>query len=644
MKLLPLLSLAALSLRLCAAETNSSVYSTNAIDPKTMVPTKEEKDARLGWWREARFGMFVHFGAYSPLSGNWDGKQYKGYGEHIQRMAKIPCPVYRKEVVGKFNPSEFNADEWIRLAKEAGMGYFVITAKHHDGFAMYDSKVSDYNIVKATPFQHDIMRDLKAACQKYGLKFGFYYSHAFDWGEENGPGNDWDYNNPGGDKLLNGKDWWIKGPEFLPKAHKYVDEKAIPQIQELIANYDPDILWFDTPHKLPPWENLRILAAVRKAKTSLVVNGRLINGLGDYASTCDRPAEFPPHSGDWEAIPTTNESYGYNANDRSHKPASHFIRILAKAVARGGNVLMNVGPMGNGKIDEADQNILKGIGSWWKVNGSSIRGCDRTPLAVQAWGESTRKGDTLYLHVFEWPKDGELVVGGLKTEVVKAYLLAAPNTLLKTTQKGLDLGIAVPAKAPDSADSVVVLECKGEPVGDKTRLLSPTVPVNVLRGFDAELKGPAGMGFGDGKPGDAYVLNWTSSKQSVVWPVRITEKTTFDVALVYSAPGQIKEVQKIQGDAGAEEQRSSTGCAGNYIIAIGDRKLSGTVQRDRTTYTEKLGRVTLEPGTYDIQVLAAKITGQELMRLRRLELTPVPPTVPCQPTSPQDRDASGTIR
>jgi alpha-L-fucosidase len=172
---------------------------------EVLMPTAAERDARLGWWREARFGMFVHWGVYSSLSGTWNGRAYGGYGEHIQRMAKIPIPVYRKEVAGKFNPVDFNADEWIRLAKEAGMGYFIITAKHHDGFAMYDSRVSDYNIVQATPFARDPMKELRVACKKYGLKFGFYYSHAFDWGEANGPGNDWDYENPGGDRLLHGK-------------------------------------------------------------------------------------------------------------------------------------------------------------------------------------------------------------------------------------------------------------------------------------------------------------------------------------------------------------------------------------------------------------------------------------------------------
>src|SRR5262252_8769175 len=165
---------------------------------------------------------------------------------------------------------------------------------------------------------------------KHGLKFGFYYSQAFDWGEANGAGNAWDYANPGGDKLIGGRNWWETRPEFLPKARKYVDEKAIPQLQELVRLYDPDIFWFDTASKLPPSENLRIMKAVRAASAHVIINGRLVRNLGDYASTADRPAELAPHEGDWEGIPTTNESYGWNKFDQSHKPVGHFIQLLAK--------------------------------------------------------------------------------------------------------------------------------------------------------------------------------------------------------------------------------------------------------------------------------------------------------------------------
>lgn len=586
----------------------------------SLKPTSAERDARLGWWRDARFGMFVHWGVYSGLSGTWNGKAYGGYGEHIQRMAKIPCAVYRKDVAGAFNPTNFDADAWIRLAKQAGMGYFVITAKHHDGFAMFDSAVSDYNIVKATPFKRDPMKELRDACRKYGVRFGFYYSHAFDWGEENGPGNDWDYDNPGGDKLLHGANWWEKFPAFLPKARKYVDEKSIPQLQELIRNYDPDIIWFDTPHKLPPEENLRILAAVRKAKPTLVVNGRLVSGLGDYASTCDRPAEFPPNDGDWEGVPTTNESYGYNKNDRSHKPPAHFIRLLAKSAARGGNELMNIGPMGDGRIDAADVAILEGIGAWWTLNGESIRGTTRTPLAVQAWGESTRKNDTLFLHVFQWPTDGKLIVGGLKSGAASAHLLADPAKSLKISQRGPDLVIDVPANAPDAADSVIVVRCSGEPAVDAKRLLATNVGADTLRAFDAKIGGA--LQFGPGKSSDAWVKNWKKKEDAVVWPVRVHDKATFEVTVAYDAPTDTQRNRVVEGDAGRELAKAGKGAGGRYSVQLGPQTVEKAV-RAGINVKEALGRVTLEPGAYDLRVSALEIKGEELMRLRSVVLTPV---------------------
>jgi alpha-L-fucosidase len=585
----------------CAAASSFSVPDKNSPEMAWWRESMKKRDERLEWWREARFGMFVHWGVYSGLGGTWQGHPVKGYAEHIQRMLKIPIPVYREQVAGQFNPTEFNADDWIRAARDAGMGYFIITAKHHDGFAMFDSKTNDYNIVQATPFKRDPMKELKAACQKYGLKFGFYYSHAFDWGESNAPGNDWDYDNPGGDRNLHGgRNWWESYPEFLPKARKYVDEKAITQLLELIRNYDPDILWFDTPHKLPDSENLRIMKAVREASPHVVINGRLVRDCGDYLSTADRPAEFSPHEGDWEGIPTTNESYGYNQNDHSHKPVSHFVQILAKAAARGGNILMNVGPMGNGKIAPEDLAILHGIGQWWKTNGESIRGTSRTPLAVQSWGESTRKGDVLYLHVFIWPQDGKLILGGLKTAVKRAFLLGdAKRASLQTERMNpLDLLIKVHAAAPDKVDSVVVLECESEPLADSARLLSIS-QTNVLRAFDGSLHGK-GIRFGPGKTRDAYIENWSKDTDFISWPLRLTQSSVFDIWADYDGP-----VDAI---------------GGTFSVRVGTNTLSGIVQQGEKRGL-KLGTINLPMGTFELQVVPEQIHGSELMRLRSLTLT-----------------------
>ena len=562
------------------------------------------RDQRIQWWRDARFGMFIHWGVYSELAGAWQGEPVRGYAEHIQRIKKIPIPVYKEQVVARFNPTKFDADAWVRLAKDAGMGYLIITSKHHDGFAMYDSKVSDYNIVRATPFARDPMRDLKAACDRHGIKFGFYYSQAFDWGEKDGAGNDWDYQNPGGDLLLHGgRNWWESSPHLLPQVRRYVDNKAIPQLQELIANYQPALVWFDTASKLPPSENLRILKAVRAAGPDVVVNSRIVGGLGDYESTADRPAEFPPHDGDWEAIPTTNESYGYHRYDTSHKTPEHFIQLIAKAAAKGGNLMLNVGPRGDGTIDPPDVAILEGIGRWMKTNAESIHGTTRTPLAVQAWGHSTRKGENLYLHVFEWPRDGKLVVGGLKTEVTGAYLLSdARKAPLKVQRvNDVDVRIDVPSEAPDPVDSVIVLRCAGDEVaGDPVRLLSPAI-ANELHVFDGQRRGK-GLRYGQGKRQNAYVEQWNSPEQSVAWQVRLTDAAEYEVAAVYDAES---------GSAG-----------GTYQVKVGATSFDGTVEAGKEL-SNPLGRARLDRGTTEIAVVPREINGNELMRLRAIKLTPV---------------------
>src|SRR5688572_6029438 len=290
-------------------------------------------EQRTKWWREAKFGMFIHWGIYSLPGGEWKGRKVSGYAEHLMRKEEISRGEYL-ELAQQFNPVKFKAEEWMLNAKKAGMKYFIITAKHHDGFALYDSKVSDFDIIDQTPFKKDPMMELSVAAKKHGIKFGFYYSHAFDWEHPDAPGNDWEYNNPGGDKLIGGANWYDIHPELLPKAQKYVNEKAIPQIKELLTKYHPDILWFDTPHKLPLSENIRILKAIRETDKNVVVNGRLARNsatnFGDYRNTADRPAEFYPVNENWEAIPTTNESYGYHKFDSSHKSVSHFIQLIAR--------------------------------------------------------------------------------------------------------------------------------------------------------------------------------------------------------------------------------------------------------------------------------------------------------------------------
>lgn len=570
----------------------------------------ETHESRIGWWREAKFGCFIHWGVYSAAGGEWKGKEVGGYAEHLMRKEKIPRTVYLEQLVKPFNPAAFDADAWVRAIKAAGMRYLVITAKHHDGVAMYPSAVSGFSI-GASGFHRDPMQELSAACKKYGVRFGFYYSHAFDWEHPDAPGNDWDYDNPAGDKQLHGGiNWFNVHPELLPKAVKYVNEKSIPQIQELIRKYHPDILWFDTPSKLPLSENIRILKAIREIDNHVVVNGRLARttdiSFGDYKNTADRPAEFYPVSGDWEAIPTTNESYGYSKYDNSHKPAAFFIRLLAKAGARGGNLLMNIGPMGNGVIDLRDTVILHRIGVWMQQNGESIYGTTATPLPLQPWGESTRKGNRLYLHVFHWPEKAPLYVGGLKGEVDKAWLLTDPRRQALAVKRvnDRDITIQLPATVPDTMNSVIVLEMKTM-LTDSIRVLDTHILPNVLLAFDGTLHSK-GFKYGDGKAPKYYVFDWTKQDQYVSWTFRLPAAARFQVQIKYAAD-------------------ANTG-SNAFALNVNGQTLRGKTQPVSSSgeeiISQNLGTLSLPAGTHTMDIRPENIAGKELMKLFEITLTP----------------------
>lgn len=613
-------------------------------------------DKRMTWWREVRFGCFVHWGVYSLLGNEWKGKKGGGYGEHIQRVLKINQADYTRDAAALFNPIHFDADAWIRLVKQAGMRYFVITAKHHDGFAMYDSDVSDYNIVKATAFGRDPMRELKDACDRHDIRFGFYYSHAFDWGEEFGPGNDWEYKNPGGDlQLKGGHDWWDVSPELRrPIVENYVDAKSIPQITELIHKYDPDILWFDTEHKLPRHENIRILRAIREASNTVVVSGRLATGptigqMGDYTTTADDATHFHCTSGDWESIPTTNRSYGYSKTDKSHRPTSHFVGLLSKAVARNGNVLLNVGPRGDGIIDVPDAAILEGIGAWMDRNEEAIRGNGNLRLPYQPWGVISGRDRTIYCHVYNRPADNLIVLGGVNADVVRAWLPTAPEVDLPVskTEQG-----APTVQLPDSEltppCSVIALECSVAPVASGMRRLAPSMLANQLAAFEAELCSTAGttidsierddievdgelvnrvvqaesthdgsvsdgvargaasgLGYGSGKENDATICNWNSTDQWLEWPLALDIPTRFMVEFDYVGG-------KPHG-------------GGTIKIEVGPDTFHHTIAPhvDEVPYhTERLGTTQLAAGDHIVKLRAVSVGPGEVCRPLAIRLIP----------------------
>jgi alpha-L-fucosidase len=405
----------------------------------------KQNDPRMQWWKDAKFGMFIHWGIYSVPSGKWG--ETTTYGEWIMHSAKIPRAEYGA-LAEKFNPIKFNADEWVKLAKDAGQKYIVITSKHHDGFAMFGSKASKYNIVDATPFKRDILKELAEACRKQDMKLGFYYSQAQDWYHPGGAvsGNvEWDETHKG-------------------DMNKYIDEIAIPQVKEILANYgDVAVLWWDTPTNMTK-EMTEKLAALTKPYPTLITNNRLGAGMGGDLET---PEQFVPATGfpgrNWEVCMTMNGHWGYNAYDDRWKSTEDLLRKLIDIVSKGGNFLLNVGPNQYGIIPEVCQQNLREMGAWLNMNGDAIYGTQASPFPFLSWGRATRKGQTLYLHVFDWPKDGKLVVP-FGNKITKAVLLADAKTNLKVTSGKEKSTIQLPAYAPDKIASVIAVNFDGEPV------------------------------------------------------------------------------------------------------------------------------------------------------------------------------------
>jgi alpha-L-fucosidase len=438
--------------------------------------TPAQKDARMQWWREARFGMFIHWGLYSIPAGTWDGKQIPGIGEWIMNNASIPVADY-KALASQFNPTSFSAHDIVALAKSAGMKYIVITAKHHDGFAMFDSKTNSFNIVAATPFKRDPLRELAEECQKQGIKLGFYYSQDQDWTAPGASAMMRDHHDPV-------THHWDKAQDGDFDA--YLHTKSIPQIKELLTNYAefPVVVWFDTPTPNMTPERAAEIVALLNQHPNLIWNNRL---GGTYKGDTETPEQYIPAQGypgrDWEACMTMNDTWGYKSYDTNFKSTETLLRNLIDIASKGGNYLLNIGPDSKGVVPAPEVERLHQIGQWLSVNGEAIYDTKPTlfgaeagafsptekdergnPKFIPSWNwRSTTTPDKIYIEIFTWPT-ASFRLDKLPRKVTGAYLLADPaHTPLKMTQTGDSLEVQLPAKALDPIATVLVLNTAAGP-------------------------------------------------------------------------------------------------------------------------------------------------------------------------------------
>lgn len=505
---------------LCSCSDRTSTAQKEWVDP--LNETEEQRDARMAWWREARFGLFIHWGVYAVPAGTYRGERIDGIGEWIMRNAKIPVAEY-KSYAQDFNPVNYDPEFWVKMAKDAGMRYIVITSKHHDGFALFDSKVTDWDIVDASPYGKDLLRPLVKEAKKEGLKIGFYYSQAQDW------------THPGG-----AKSGYEEG-EYWDKAHAgnfddYLKEIAYPQVKEILTGYDIDILWWDTPYWMTK-KRAELLRPLISLRPGLITNNRLGGG---YKGDSDTPEQHVPATGiegrDWEVCMTMNHTWGYKTYDDDWKSTKDLLHKLIDIASKGGNFLLNVGPKPDGTIPQPSIDRLAEIGSWMDINSQSIYGTEASPFRRPWWGRCTKKelekGNTrLYLHVFDWPEDKVLLVP-VKNESIQCYALSDYDKKFDVEKTEEGLVVRLTEESTDEISSVVVLDIKGSPDVPNQNITQDETGSLTLSPEQSDLENRGYLSSNHAKlirhPDFSYIT-WKETRTWMEWPLEIAADTVFEI-------------------------------------------------------------------------------------------------------------------
>jgi alpha-L-fucosidase len=478
-------------------------------------------DDHLRWFDDARFGMFVHWGVYAVPAGIWQGKPVPGIGEWIMKNGQIPVADYRA-FAKDFTASKYDPEAWAKLAKEAGMKYVVITSKHHDGFALYDSKASDWNAVKASGARRDLLVPLAKAVRAEGLKFGLYYSQSQDW------------NNSGGGKAGGGKDW---DPAQAGDYDKYLQTVALPQVKEIVEAYDPAILWWDTPVEMTE-ERVQPFADYMAGHPNIVNNDRLGQGFKGDTKTPEQhipPRGYPGER--FEVCMTMNDTWGYKKDDQNWKSVRQLLWNLSDISSKGGNFLLNVGPTPEGVIPPESVERLQAIGRWMKVNGEAIHGTQAGPFPRrQPWGRVTMKqnsevGTTLYAHVWEWPANGRILLPALQNFPASARLLANGQPVkAEKTAEGVEL--VLPGEAPDPDVSVVRIDFPRAVTVTQEPFITPDQSGRlVFTPQDADANGSydGNIQFKNAGP-DAFLTDWKNPKWNLEYHMKTPAAGKWTVA------------------------------------------------------------------------------------------------------------------